>query len=214
MHICPHHLTLQDSHAASTARRLCFSSLCLLAQEGGPPLLAPLNGQVDVTVSWLLDQLPDRQPHLSVAVSVEGVQLQLRPPDVVALLQLARGFTAAATQPQQPVTVLPNSGGSTLVLPSLVKQESLQPRRHLHPHTSTSSFLEDLMLPGCKGLVQEALLESAASVTGQVCHQRLGCVVCKLGWGACGAAVLAQQLACLAHRRTCPFTASVAGGAQ
>lgn len=148
----------QDCHAASTARRIVFSALSLAALEGGPPLVAPLGGQIDIAVRWPLEQRPGHQPHVSVAATLDPVVAQLRPPDVTSLLTMGRSFAAAWEQSEQAACSAPPAA-----LPVL--QQHLQ--QH-HQQGQSSSLIEDLMLPGCEGLVQEALLESAASITGQV----------------------------------------------
>lgn len=177
---------VEDSHAASTARRVVFSGLSLAVREGAPPLLAPLGGEVDVTVVWPLERAPGHLPHVSVAARLEPLQVQLRPPDVVAMAALARSYSAAATQAheqqqQQQLLHAPKAGGGE-ALPALPpalppSAKPLQPGRQLSAAAVAGhrSFLEDLMLPGCsEGLVADAFLEgstsgaAAASITGQV----------------------------------------------
>ena len=134
-----------------------FSGLSLATLEGGPPLVAPLCGQVDIAVTWPVDRRPGHQPHVSVAATLEPVAAQLHPPDVVSLLTMARSFAAAREQSEQAACRAPRA-----TLPVIQQRRQQQGQ--------SSSFIEDLMLPGCEGLVQEALLESAASITGQVGH--------------------------------------------
>ena len=158
--------------AAATARRLAFSGLSLAVQQEGPPLLAPLSGEAEVTVTWPLDGMPGHAPHVSVAASLEAVQLQLHPPDVVALLSLARAYATASAQArllleQQQAGVMAAVGRPAAAVQQQQRQTAV--RQQLVTPAGHTSFLDDLMLPGFpEEAVQDALVESAAGITGQV----------------------------------------------
>lgn len=156
--------------AAATARRLAFSGLSLGVQQGGPLLLAPLSGEAEVTVTWPLDGMPGHSPHVAVAASLEAVQLQLRPPDVVALLSLARGYSAASARAlllleQQQAGAA--AGGQLAAAAQQQWQAAVG--QQLGTAAGHASFLDDLMLPGFpEAAVHDALVEGAAGITGQV----------------------------------------------
>ncbi|KAL4447967.1 hypothetical protein ABPG75_005186 [Micractinium tetrahymenae] len=171
----------QDCHAAeadaTTARRVTFSGLSLglsLGMAGDPAaaaaaaaaaapapsvvsLLAPLGGEVEVAVSWAVGHLPSHPPHVSLAAKLEALQVELRPPDVAGLLVLARGFADAHAAAEAAAAELPTPTGAQAA------QAALAAAAGHH------SFIEDLMLPECEALVQDALAESmaATAITGQ-----------------------------------------------
>lgn len=167
----------QTSADATTARRVAFTGLSLTL-EAGTPLLSPLDGEAELTVSWPLHHLPGHAPpRVSLSVRLEALQLQLCPLSAAGLLVLGRGFAdahsrAVAVQEQQQK----QQGPSGLEAPAQQQQllapvllaSSLPAGHH--------SFIQDLMLPECsEALVQDALLESATAasgITGQVGGQR------------------------------------------
>ena len=154
--------------AAATARRVCFAGLSLAVGEGAPPLLAPLDGEADVTVSWPLDPLPAQQPHVFVGVRLEALHLQVRPPDVAGLLRLAASYAdahAAAAQATALQAALPRAADGVLApAPApLPARLTAAPRHH--------SVLEELMLPGCDAMVQDALAESVADAGSSTADQ-------------------------------------------
>lgn len=180
---------LQGCHTAETdataARRLAFSGLSFGVSAGVPssaaasartppaaalPLLSPMGGEVEVVASWPLDDRLDDARHVSLVVTLEGVQLQLRPPDVACLLALARGFLDSHTRAAAAPVELPAPSPGQAVH---AQAALLGAGRHL--------LLEDLMLPECEAAVQDALAESvAAGSAGQVsgCSHRLLQAVC------------------------------------
>lgn len=201
--------TAQPQHpgcpATATARRLAFGGLSLAVQQEGLPLLLPLSGEAEVTVTWPLDGLPGSAPHVSAAVSLEAGQLQLRPPDVVALLSLGRSYSAASAQARLLLEQQQQQAGAVAAVgrPAAAPAQQWQAavEQQLAAAAGHASFLDDLMLPGFpEAAVQDALVESAASVTGQVRAGRAARTLHE-----CAARLLPpQHRCCCRHAATIP----------
>ncbi len=113
---------------------------------------------MQVTVNWPVDRGPGHPPHVSLAVKLEAIQLQLRPPDVAGMLALARGFATAQAA----------AAAAAAQLPAPAKAQAAEAQATLVAG-GHHSFIDDLMLPECEGLVQDAVADSVAtSITGQV----------------------------------------------
>ena len=170
---------------------MAFTGLSLALQKGGPSVLSPVNGEVDLSLSWTLKkrQQPagrSSSPRVTLAVSLEPVQVLLGTADLVSLVSLSHSVFAAAAH--QGLAAAGDDGEAllrppaSLMPPPAQQQQQRRPQQlgaaallgAAAPPLSSSFILEDLMLPGCEGLVQEAL-HSASSITGQVWSGSVEC---------------------------------------
>jgi hypothetical protein len=157
---------LQDCATLSTARHVHLSSVCLTAGQGDATLVAPFNADVHISASWPLDAHAAHEAHVRVMLSLEALQLQLRPSDIAMLWQLMRQYTSQAKLAghSQPEPAQPCYSPTFAAASAATGSVSAPPAAG---HAS-ASFLEDMMLPGCEATLHAAVLESMADVSGQV----------------------------------------------